>query len=101
MKIILMAILLTLTTTNITYGYNEWIPYYTHPSPPQVYVPQTPSITYSTRETWIAKPLICTYDWVPYYTNKTIVIERQGLLCKYRTVINQPTIEWVYQPVWK
>lgn len=90
-----------LVLTNSGYCSNDWIPYTTHPTPPQVYVPQIPSITYSTQESCLARPLILTYDWVPYYSTKTIVIDRQGLLCKHRTIIQQPTIEWVYQPVWK
>lgn len=80
---------------------NDWIPYTVEPSPPLVYVPQIPSVTYSTEQYWFAKPLILSYDWVPYHSYKTIVVERQGLLCKYRTVITQPTIEWIYQPVWR
>lgn len=95
------SVLILLFLCNVTYGNNDWIYYTTKPSPPSVYVPSIPSITYSTQETWIAKPLILSYDWVPYYSTKTIIIERQGLLCKYRTVVSQPTIEWIYQPVWK
>lgn len=89
-------------TTNVGYCANDWVPYCPQPSPPQVYVPFTPSVSYYTTETYmLQRPLILTYDWVPYYVTKTVVLERQGFLCKHRTVINQPTIEWVYQPVWK
>lgn len=95
------SLIIVLMMSNIGYCANDWIPYQAQPSPPQVYVPQIPSVTYSTQETWVARPLILTYDWVPYYTTKTTVMERQGLLCKYRTVISQPSIEWIYQPVWK
>ena len=87
--------------TNIAYCANDWIPYEVRPSVPQIYVPSIPSVTYSTSEIWIQRPHILSYDWVPYHTYKTIVIERQGLLCKYRTTITQPTIEWIYQPVWR
>ena len=100
MKII-YSMLLLLIITNTSYGYNDWMPYNTYPSPPQVYVSSIPTVTYTTNETFVARPAIMTYKWVPYYSTKTIVIERQGLLCKYRTVMSQPTIEWVYQPVWE
>lgn len=100
MKVLFSAIFFFLIT-NIGQCANDWIPYQTQPSAPQVYVPDTPSVTYRTQEIWIQKPNVLSYDWVPYYTSKTIVIERQGLLCKYRTVITQPVIEWIYQPVWR
>lgn len=99
MKIIYIA--LFALATNISYGDSNWIPYQPQPLPPQVYVPATPSITYYTPEMYLVRPLILTYDWVPYNSSKTIVLERQGFLCKHRTIINQPIIEWVYQPVWK
>lgn len=86
---------------NTGYCSSDWVPYQTQPSVPQVYVPSIPSVTYSTQEIWIQRPYSISYDWVPYHTVKTIVIERQGLLCKYRTVISQPVIEWIYQPVWR
>jgi hypothetical protein len=89
-------------TANVGNCANDWVPYCQRPSPPQVYVPLTPSVSYYTTETYILqRPAILTYDWVPYYTTKTIVVERQGLICKYRTTIIQPTIEWIYQPVWR
>lgn len=90
-----------LLTTNIGNCANDWIPYCVQPSPPQVYVPTVPSISYYTTETYIQRPLILTYEWVPYHSTKTFVIERQGFLCKYRTIISKPTIDWIYQPVWK
>lgn len=95
-----LLILMMLLCCNTSYGHNEWIPYSTQLIPPTVYVPFTPVVTYSTQEYWIPKPTI-TYDWVPYYIVRTSVVERHGLLCKYRTVIQQPVIEWVYQPVWR
>lgn len=95
-----ILILLALFCCEVSYAHNEWIPYSPQPMPPTVYVPSTPVVTYSTQEYWIPKPTI-TYDWVPYYTLRTSVVERHGLLCKYRTVIQQPVIEWVYQPVWR
>lgn len=97
----LLCLLFFVGATNITFGSSDWIPYETHPTPPVVHSPMIPSVTYRTTENWISRPLILTYDWVPYYVNKTIVVERQGFLCKYRTVITQPVVEWIYQPVWK
>ena len=98
---IISALLILICVSNYCDANNDWIGYVPTPSPPTVYVPQIPSATYVTQETWVVRPLILTYDWVPYYTTKTILIERQGLICKYRNLINQPTIEWIYQPVWK
>lgn len=95
------AVMLISLLSNYTYAYNEWVPCETLPTPPQVYVPSIPSVTYTTQQVWVTRPMILIYDWVPYYTTKTTVIERQGLLCKHRTVISQPVIEWIYQPVWK
>lgn len=80
---------------------NEWIPYSVVPSPPVVEVPIMPIVSYSTKDYFVPRPPVLAYDWVPYYTTKTLTVERYGLLCKYRTVIQQPCIEWVYQPVWK
>lgn len=97
----ILLILAILLFSNYGYGANDWAPYSTQPCPPNIYVPQVPSVTYSTQEYFIPRPLMLTYDWVPYYTTKTVVIERLGFLCKYRTVLQQPTIEWVYQPVWR
>lgn len=102
MKLIYTVIILAITTSNVCYAHNEWIPYYQPaPSPPTVFVPTTPVITYSTPETILPRPLVLTYDWVPYLTTKTIVIEKQGFICKHRSIVSQPVIEWIYQPVWK
>lgn len=98
---IIYGLICFFSACSFCYGSSDWIPCTTIPSPPQVYVSSTPSITYTTQETWIARPMILSYDWVPYYTTRTTVIERNGLLCKYRTLITQPVIEWIYQPVWK
>lgn len=97
---ILTLVIAVLFCSN-AYAISEWIPYQPKPVPPQVYVPSIPSITYSTQENWITRPITLSYEWVPYYSTQTLVLERQGLLCKYRTVMTQPTIKWVYQPVWK
>lgn len=95
------VLFLCLGFNNNAYCINDWIPYNSSPLPPQVYVPQYPTLTYSTQETYMARPMIWVYQWVPYYSTKTYITERHGLLCKYRTVIHQPVIEWVYQPVLK
>lgn len=93
-----LVILLMLLWCDVSYGHNDWVPYVAYPNAPTIYT--APVVTYSTQEYWVPKPVI-SYDWVPYYTTKTIVVERLGFLCKYRTVIQQPTIEWIYQPVWR
>lgn len=93
--------LLVILFCNSSYANSDWIPYSAPLIPPQIVVPQTPAVTYSTQEYYIPRPLMLTYDWVPYYTTKTVVVERLGFLCKYRTVTQQPVIEWVYQPVWR
>lgn len=85
--------------SSTAYCANDWVPYNTYGVPVQVYVPPYPAITYSTQETYIPRPMIWVYEWVPYHTTKTYVTERHGLLCKYRTVVQQPVIEWIYQPV--
>lgn len=95
-----LFILFLFLSCNFAYAHNDWVPYYPQPCPPNVYVPTVPVVTYSTQEYWIPKPVIM-YDWVPYYTMKTSVIEKHGFLCKYRTVIQQPVVEWIYQPVWR
>ncbi len=95
------GLMIVLMISSTGYCANDWIPYQVQPSPPQVYVPSVPSVTYYTQETYVPRPLILAYDWVPYYSTKTFVVDRHGLLCKYRTIISQPTIEWVYQPVWR
>jgi hypothetical protein len=98
MLVIILFVSSIMTTAN---AHNDWIPYTVVPTPPVIEVPMVPSVTYSTRDYFTPRPAILTYDWVPYYSTKTLTVERQGLLCKYRTVIQQPCIEWVYQPVWK
>lgn len=83
-------------------AYNgEWMPYVATPIPPQVQVPLIPSVTYSTEIYVAPRPYVLTYDWVPYQSSKTVVVERYGIFCKHKTIIQQPVIEWVYQPVWR
>lgn len=94
--------IVVLFSSNVYANSSDWIPYIPQPvilQPPVVEVPLTPSVTYS--NVVIQKPLVLTYDWVPYTVNKTILVEKCGLFCKYRYFTVQPTIEWVYQPVWR
>lgn len=97
MKKILLAVLITSLCYNVSYAHNEWVPYIRQPSPPVVYVPSVPQITYTTPDYIPIMPRILTYEWVPYYSYRNIVVEKHGLICQYRTVIQQPYIEWVYQ----
>lgn len=83
------------------YAHNGWIPssipYATTYSPPIIEVPSVPTLVYSTYQ----QPLPISYAWVPYYVNKPLIIERHGLLCKYRVVTYQTVIEWIYQPIYR
>lgn len=95
-----LLILMMLFCCEVSYAHSEWVAYSTQPVPPTVYVPSVPVVTYSTQEYWVSRPVI-SYGWVPYYTVRTSVVERHGLLCKHRTIVQQPVVEWVYQPVWR
>lgn len=100
MKTIIFTLLIILFCDTSS-AHNDWIPYSPQPIPPQVIVSSVPSVTYSTEISFVPRPYILTYDWVPYYSTRTTVVERVGFMCKYRTVIKEPIIEWVYQPVWR
>lgn len=102
MKILGIALGLLLGFYSSTgYGAGTWVPHQpaTVIAPPVVVTPILPEVTYSTYPVPVSRFL--TYDWVPYTVNQLIIKERQGLFCKHRTYIYQPTTEWIYQPVWK
>ncbi len=87
--------------TNISFANDVWVPYIPAPVPiltqPVVEVPLIPSVTYST----MLRPVSITYGWVPYTINKPIVVEKRCLFCRYSYIIYQPSIEWVYQPIYR
>lgn len=99
--IVAISLVVLSCATSYCYADNDWIAYQYRPVPPVVYVPTYPTVTYSTQETFIVRPVIITHGWVPYYTTKTVVTESRGIFCKYSTVVQQPTIEWVYQPIYR
>lgn len=100
-KLTTMLVMVGLCVTNCAYGHNEWVAIQTIPqnvyAPPIIEVPLVPAATFST----YTRPLPIAYGWVPYTITEPILIERHGLICKYRTIVYNTRIEWVYQPIWK
>ncbi len=68
----------------------EWVAYNQHIQPqPQ---PQIQTV-------YIQPQPVLVYQWVPYTVQQNIVVEQRYLFCKRQTVVTQPTIQWIYQPV--
>lgn len=63
--------------------------------PPIVYVPTVPTRIYSTYVVPQTRTMV--YQWVPYIVNRPVVVEHRGLFCNRTYVVNQQTIQWVYQ----
>lgn len=100
LKIAITTIIVCCTFTISAFGNDVWIPHIA-PSPvlmpPVVEVPLVPSVTYSTS----VQPMPIIYGWVPYRVNKAVVVEKRCLFYRYQYIIYQPTIEWIYQPVYR
>ena len=70
----------------------EWVAYQQYPQPaiqqtivyPVVPLPPQPAVI---------------YQWVPYATQQSIVVEQYCLFRRTQTVISRPTVQWIYQPV--
>ena len=87
--------------SNVGYSDSVWIPHQPPAvvSPPVVFTPTIPSITYSTYD--FPRPIVLFYGWVPYRVNHLVIKERQGLFCRHRTYHYEPITEWIYQPVYR
>jgi hypothetical protein len=104
MKLILTIILFIIVSSENICASNDWIPYQNTNNHVQLFQPvieisSTPTITYS--NIYIFKPQIITYGWVPYNVMKTTIIEKQGIFFQHKYIIQQPCIEWIYQPIYK
>lgn len=95
---ILMTMFLYALTNNVL-AHDVWVPYTPAPvlMPPVVQVPKIPSVTYSTSP----QPMPIVYGWVPYRVNKAVIVEKRCMFHRYQYIEYQPTIEWVYQPVYR
>lgn len=85
--------------SNQIYAQNEWVPYR------EPYITQNISqniILQTNIENIYIRPPVLMYDWMPYYINQMAILEkRNNWFCQQQYIIYQPTIQWVYQPVWK
>lgn len=82
------------------FAQQDWMPYVPNPNivipTPTFETPYIPQAIYNP-----PRQLIFTYELVPYYVNKPIVIEQRGLFYRHQYLVYQPIVEWFYRPVWK
>lgn len=90
--------IMTLCLTLLLFGIgnvNAQMPFISPVQPPIVEVPTVPVQTFSTYHT--VRPNIMVYQWVPYVVTRPVVVNQRTLFCDRTYIINQPTIQWVYQ----
>ena len=93
--------LITIFITNTGYAQNDWVAYrgqYAQPTNTQTVTVNNFHINLPNIH--IQQPTL-TYDWVPYYSNQMIILEKRHLFCKQQQIIYRPFVQWIYQPVWK
>lgn len=68
----------------------EWIPYVNH---------TIITVTEQTQVVYRQPQPVMVYQWIPYIIPQSYVVEKRCLLHKTYHVMNQPTVQWIYQPV--
>lgn len=76
---------------------NEWVSYI--PVQTNHIVTQT-VVPYPIVQQQIRAPVLV-YELTPYYFYRAIVSERFGIFCQQKTVSYEPSVVWIYQPVWR
>lgn len=76
---------------------SEWVSYV--PVQTSQVITQT-VVTYPIVQHQIRVPVLV-YELTPYYFYRTTVSERFGIFCQHKTVSYEPSVVWIYQPVWR
>jgi|688.fasta_scaffold15669_33 hypothetical protein len=97
---LLFCIVFSLFAINCCWA-NEWVAY--SPLPINPTIAQTQPLIQQSYYTIVSQPRtpILVYELIPYIFNKPILTERYGIFCQHRTVTYEPSVIWIYQPIWK
>lgn len=90
MKILCTILIYSLLCTTSVYA-QEWIAYQ-QLSPPVV---QTTSVVHVLPS---PQPVVI-YQWVPYTTHQSVVVEQYCLFRRIQRITTQPVTQWIYQPI--
>lgn len=90
----ILTILILFCNYNIAYSNDIWV------SASPVYPPTTllQTSSYTLANTIPLNTI--TYQWIPVYVNRPVVINNYGVFCKRQQIIYQTQVEWVYIPVY-
>lgn len=100
MSKILLILCAIFVWPTIVVGQDQWVAY----NPNYQYQNHTQSAApYVMLQTQVViqKFPVLNYEWIPYYFNKAVITEKYGFLCHHQTIRYEPSVVWLYQPVWR
>lgn len=86
MKNISMMLVIFLMSISNIYA-QDWIPY------------RENNVIVNTQPIYYVQQPLIVYQWISIVVQQNTVVEQHCLFRKVQTIINQPVIQWVYQPV--